>query len=352
MRSVAVQRDAGAAPEEKRNCMKDVCSGPARWRLARAAVALLALAACTPSSPPPAVRVGTIGSIDELPLFVIQERALDGKHGLRLETSTHPSGARIIEAMAAGSLDAAWSVGTVPLLDAAERGVVPGRIVAVATNAVADPERPGIGVVVAPTVDDWRNLGGKLIGVYAVNSLGGAALRARLNHERVESYRLVEIALPNLGLALAGGAVAAVAMPEPFVTQSTLRNDGKLLGWVIGGPPLERMVYTVLGMRSQFVRERREVTKAVLRAHLDAVAWINANPEQARMLMARRLGISDDLGRRLRLLSWPPDGRHDAVLFSAMQGVLIEIGLVGAPIPASRVFDSGALEDVLGERQR
>lgn len=312
----------------------------------------LVLAGCSSPATPAVVRVATIGTVDELPMFVVQDQGLDRAHGLRVELYSHPGGARILDAMAADTLDFAWSVGTVPFLAAAERGLVPGQVVAVAINALTDPQHPGIGVVVGPGINAWSDLRAQLIGVYVVNSLGGAALVARLDREGARDFRLLEVALPNLGLALAGGTVAAVAMPEPFLTQSILRGDGKLLDWVIGGAPLPRMVYTVVVARAHFLREQRPIVKALLRAHLDAVRWIDANPARARAIMARRLGISDELGQRIHLVHWPPDGRNDAALFLAMQDVLVQGGVLKAPIPADRVYDPAALEDVLRERGR
>jgi len=317
------------------------------WPLA---IALGVLASCSASSPITTLRVGTIDSIDELPLFVIQEQRLDRKYGLHLKTSGQGAGARIIEALAEGSLDAGWAVGTVPLLIAAEAGIVPQRVVAVATNAFADSDRPGIGVVVTPMVFGWRDLNGSLIATYAPSSLGGAAITVQLRREGIQGYRFVQIALPNLGLALASGLVTAAAMPEPFLTQSLQRGDGKLLGWVIGGPPLERMVYAALAVRAQLYREQREAVYGLLRAHLDAVQWINANPERARSIVARRLGITDELGRQISLLRWPLDGRYDPQLFTTMQDILVEARLLRAPIPAPQIFDTTALEAVLKDR--
>jgi NitT/TauT family transport system substrate-binding protein len=316
------------------------------------ALVVVVFAACSSPTPAAIVRVGTLGSMEELAMFVIQERGLDARHRLRLETTPYPGGARIIDAMAGGSIDFSWSVGTVPLLVAAEQGVVPERAVAVAVNTFADPERPGVAVVAAPSIEGWRALDGALIGVYAVNSLGGAAARARLAREGVRDYRFVEIGMTNLGLALASGTVSAAAMPEPFVTQSILRGDGRLLGWVIGGAPLDRMVYTVITARTAFYREQRPLVTALLRAHLDAVDWINANPGPAGVLVARRLGITDELGRRVHLLRWPRDGRNDPSLFMTMQDVFVQAGVLGAPIPAARVFDVTALDNVLRASRR
>jgi ABC-type nitrate/sulfonate/bicarbonate transport system substrate-binding protein len=112
------------------------------------------------------------------------------------------------------------------------------------------------------------------------------------------------------------------------------------------------MVYTVVTVRTSFYRAHGETVKAMLRAHLDAVQWINANQDASRAIMARRLGITDELGRRISLTAWPADARHDPPLFTAMQEVLMEGGLLGSMVPAERVFDRTALDAVLRERRR
>ena len=63
--------------------------------------------------------------------------------------------------------------------------------------------------------------------------------------------------------------------------------------------------------------------------------------------MARRLGITEELGRRVHLLRWPRDARNDPTLFMTMQEVFVQAGVLGAPIPATRVFDLAVLDDIL-----
>lgn len=323
-----------------------------RGGLGTAVVLSLALVtlACGRASAPVTLRVGLLGTTDDLPYHVMQAQGLDRRHGLRLELSTWPGGAQIIEALAAGKLDVSSSVGTVPVLTAAVNGVVPDTVVVVAGNNVADPDHQSVAILVGSDIRGWADLAGGFIGVHNPNSLAGAAAIARLRQEGVTGHRFTTIALPNLGLAVAGRSVAAAAMNEPFATQAVLRGDGRLLAWVIGGPPFERMVFTVTVVRTELYRRQKEVIRALLRAFLGAVAWIDAHPGESRAMIAARLGITDELGQKIAMLRWPLDGRVDRRLLVEQQAVLREAGVLSRVVPADQVVDETALDEVLRER--
>ncbi len=322
-----------------------------RWLTLAAAVAVVA--GCVgPASPPVIkIRAGYFTTQDFLPYFVMQDQGFDRAQGLQLEMTTFAGGAGVISAMVAGSIDLGGAIGSVPLLSAAERGLVPDTIVVVAANNMADEDHRAVAVVAAPSVQSWRDLTGRRIAVNARDSVAAAAVVGRLRLEGIADYTLVEIPFANMGLAVAGGNVAAAGMAEPFVTQSLLRGDGGLLGWVMGGgPPFTRAPFTVIVVSSDFHRKRPEGVKAYLRAHLQAVRWINANVEPARVLLARRLDLTREVGARLNLLRYPGDARDDPASLDAMQSLLVETRFLKTPIPARRLYDETLLEQVLAER--
>jgi CheY-like chemotaxis protein len=127
---------------------------------------------------------------------------------------------------------------------------------------------------------------------------------------------------------------AGASMNEPYLTQSLLRGDGKLLDWVVGGPPLERTEFTVNVFSAGFRRRNPEGVKAFLRAHLAAVRWINDHPDEARLVLARRLNLSADVARKMNLLHWPVDARTDPALLDRTQQVLLRAGLLQRPVDA------------------
>lgn len=215
-------------PESMRNHRRRLLFGSIAALAVVAAVALVAVAACggPTSAPHVTLRIGLLQTQGSLPYFVMQEQGFDRKNGLRFEETVYPGGETAIDAMVAGAIDMSPTVGTVPLLAAAQSGLVPDKVVAVATNYFADREHPGIGVLVAHSVQGWKDLEGKKIGISARNSIAGAAVGVRLMQEGVSGYSFVEIPFSNQGLAVAGGNVAAASMNEPYLTQSLLRGDG------------------------------------------------------------------------------------------------------------------------------
>lgn len=315
-------------------------------------ITAVSLAAC--SLPKPAqqftLRIGVLPTQDSLPYFVMQEQGFDKKNGIQFVETMYPSGAAIIDAIVAGSLDVGAAIGSVPVLSAAERGLIPDKVIPVAANNFADSSHPGVGVIAAASVTSWQDLKGRQIAVHAVDSLHSASIKGRLEQEGVSDYKLVEISFANIGLAVAGGNVAAATMSEPFLTQSLLRKDGKLLGWVIGGPPFEKMEFTMIGFSANMYRNNPQAVKAFLRAQLQAVKWIDQNPDGARIILGKRLDLSSDVRQKINLLRFSADGRNDPALLESMQPVLVETGLLKAPIPVSQLYDETLLNEVLSER--
>lgn len=332
--------------------MSRIAGSFARMGMA-ALVVVVSLAVCgRPPTPGPQIklRFGFFPVPDYLPYFIIKGQGLDKKNGLQLEERPYSGGSAILEAMVAGAVDAAY-VGSVPLLSAAERGLIPRAVVPVAAGAFADPDHPLLGVLAANSVNRWKDLEGQQIGVINRNSIDSAAIQGRLQWEGVRSYTLVEISPPNRGLAIAGGNVAAATMVEPFLTQSLIRGDGKLLGWIIGGPPFEHMETTLVVFSARFYRSRPQAVKGFLRAHLQAVRWIRLNPDETRSVLARRLKLLQEVVQKAYLPRWPLEARNDPALLEEMQRVLVKVGMLEAAIPASRLYDETLLKEVLAEKR-
>ena len=324
--------------------------------LATATIALLltaiALTGCEKPPPTPVtLRIAVFQSIDFLPYYVIQDQGFDKKNGLRFEATQVAGGAAVIDAIAAGTVDMGSHAGITPVLVAVERGLIPEKVVAVAANAFADRDHRGVGVIAAHTVRSWKDLEGKQIGVVDRNSVNAAVMDARLKQEGVRGYSYVHLLMSNQGLAVAGGNVAAAAMIEPYVTQSLLRGDGKLLDWIVGGPPLERMQFGSIVFSAEFHRRNPEGVKAFLRANLAAVRWINEHPDEARLVLVRRLNLSAEVASKVNLFHWPMDARSDPALNDRTQQLLLETGTLKRPVDISRLHDETLLAEVLKEKR-
>lgn len=316
-------------------------------------VALTILVACEPPPPGPPVmlRIAVFQSIDFLPYYVLQDQGFDRKNGVRFDETPVAGGAAVIDAIASGAVDMGPHAGITPVLVAAARGLIPDKVVPVAANAFADSEHRGVGVLVAHSVQRWKDLEGKQIGVVDRNSVNAAAMDARLKQEGVRDYSYVHMLMPNQGLAVAGGNVSAAAMIEPYITQSLLRGDGKLLDWVVGGPPLQRMQFGAIVFSADFHRHNPDGVKAFLRAHLAAVKWIHDHPDEARLVLARRLNLSPDVARKVNLFRWPIDARSDPALNDQTQQVLLRTGTLKRPLDTRALHDETLLTEVLKEKR-
>lgn len=317
-----------------------------------ALLTVIVLTSCNPSKPAPQfkLRIGILTTQNVLPYFVMQEQGFAKRHGLQFVETSYPGGGPIIEAITTGSLDVG-AIGSTPILFAAERGLIPDKIVPVAANDFADPDHPGAGVLVAHSINGWKDLKGQQIAINVKGSLTDIATKVRLQQEGISGYNLVEIPIANEGLAVAGGNVAAATMVEPYLTQSLLRKDGKLLGWVIGGPPFKRIPFTMIVFSTNFYRNNPQAVKAYLRAHLQAAKWINQNLADARAILGKCQNLSGEVSQKMNLLRFSQDGRNDPALLENMQPLLVKANLLKAAIPASQLYDETLLKEVLAEKR-
>jgi len=319
-----------------------------------ALLTVIVLTACAPAKPAQefTLRIGLVGTLSSLPYYVMRDQGFDKQNGLVITETFYQSAGPIFSAIAEGSLDGSSSGGTINILQAAQDGIVPDKIIVVSANSFADPEHPILGVMVANSVSNWKDLEGQCIGVVSKTTSFAAALAARLMQEGITNYTMVEISASNTGLAIAGGNIVAGVMVEPYVTQSLLRRDGKLLGWIMGGSPFERMEYTANIFNTEVVRNNPGAVKAYLRAHMEACRWIEKNPDAARVILGKYLSLTPEVVKNVKMMSWPPDMRNDPILLESMQPVLVKASLLKALIPVQKLYDETLLEEVLKERKK
>jgi ABC-type nitrate/sulfonate/bicarbonate transport system substrate-binding protein len=104
-----------------------------------------ALTGCGEEIPPRTdIRIGVFQVQDVLPYFVMQQEGFDTRNGLHFLEHSFAGGAAALQAMADGSLDVCPAVAIVVVLAAAERGLVPSKVMLVAANDLADPDHPGV----------------------------------------------------------------------------------------------------------------------------------------------------------------------------------------------------------------
>jgi len=315
-------------------------------------VTALSVSACAPQQPvqQSELRIGYIATQSCLPYLVIQEKGLDKKYGIHLMGTQYPSGEALNSDLASGKIDAGIT-GTVSVINAAETGLIPDTMIPVAACNFVDQDNPYMAILASNSINSWQDLKGKPIATNAFFSPTTAAIKGRMQIEGVTDYKLVIMSLANMGLAVAGETISAAALVEPYLTQSLMRKDGKLLGWVGGGPPFEKMEVTMLVFNSSYYRANPKAAKAFMGAFLDALEIIHKEPGEARLMLGRKLNLSGDVTQKMWMIAFSPDGRNDASILESMQIVMINAGMLKALIPANKLYDETLLNEVLSERK-
>ena len=95
----------------------------------------------------------------------------------------------------------------------------------------------------------------------------------------------------------------------------------------------------------------RRAVKAFLRAYLQALQWINKNPDEGRLILAQALNLSPEVTQKMKLLRLSSNGRNDPALLEGMQPLLIDIGMLKKRIPANKLYDETLLNEVLAEKR-
>ncbi len=308
---------------------------------------LFVLVSCSRPEPPVSIRVGVTLTVDVLPYLVMREKGFDRAVGLRVTETNYAGGAAVVEAIANHLVDVGPSVGSVVVIASADRGIIPSVMTPVASESVSDLKHPGMGLLVSKSVTEFHQLEGQYIATNTRNSLGGIMLSGRLMHESVSSYKVVEMPFANQGLAVAGGNVAGATLPEPYLTQSLRRGDGRLLDWLTGEPPFARIPYTLVCFRTDFLKKKPEGAEKFLRAYLRAVKWTVQHEREARTILGKKLSIAEDVAQNMYLLEWPADGRNDPALLLPLETEMKDLGMIRDIVLPQKLYDESYLDRVL-----
>jgi sulfonate transport system substrate-binding protein len=246
------------------------------------------------------VRLGYFPNLTHATAIVGVERGLFAKElgpGVTLTTPTFNAGPAAIEALFSGAIDAAY-VGPNPAINAFVKSK--GEAVRVVAGATSG----GAFLVVDPVIGSAADLKGRRVASPQLGNTQDVALRAWLASQglRIEltGKSEVEIVPQENGQTLdafKSRQIAGAWVPEPWASRLILEGGGKVLVDERDLWPERAYVTTHLLVRTGFLKGRPERVKALLRAHVDAGAWLAAHPDEARSLVNG--SIAKITGRRL-----------------------------------------------------
>ena len=262
--------------------------------LVRALAALAVLSGCSAEPDAPAsVRLGYFANVTHAPALVGLEQGFFAEAlgaDAQLETRSFNAGPEAVEALFSDALDIAY-IGPNPAINAfAQSQGEAIRIVAGATSG-------GAALVVAPSITSPAQLRGSKLATPQLGNTQDVALRAWLKKQglsaNLEGGGDVSIAPQANAQTLEtfrAGVVQGAWVPEPWSTRLVLEGGGAVLVDERSLWPGGRFVTTHVIVRAQFLKERPALVEKVLRAHLRAVDFVNAEPAAARQRVNAAIG--------------------------------------------------------------
>ncbi|SMB90891.1 ABC transporter substrate-binding protein [Deinococcus hopiensis] len=248
------------------------------------------------------VRLGYFPNLTHAPALVGLERGTFQKAlgKAKLDAKEFVSGTTLMEAFAAGQIDIAY-VGPGPAINGAARGM-PLQLVAGASEAGAVLiARKGSGI------KTYKDLAGKRVAVPSLGNTQDISLRHILKEQGLKAANdggnvtVTPVPPADVIAAFAAGRVDATLVPEPW--GAALQAQGHtLIGtektvWRSGQYPT-----TVVIVNTKFAQANPDLVANFLKAHGDAVAFLNKSPAAAQTAVNRALEKSTGQKLDLRVL--------------------------------------------------
>ncbi|HZS01916.1 MAG TPA: ABC transporter substrate-binding protein [Chloroflexota bacterium] len=318
-------------------------------------------AATAPASPavppePTLVRMGVLGVLADLPVYLADQRGYLREQGLTLQTEQFRSGAEMFPALATGQLQAGWTAPTAALFNAYAADV---DVPIVASYGRTDRDRNNVIFVVGggSAVQDPRDLQGRTIAInsratisylYADRALRRAGLT-------LGDVAIEELPFPDMPPALASGKIDAAQLIDPFATMLILSGAARPLarGYDVAGEHDPGM----LQFAPDFARQRAVATrylKALLLAGRDYATGLVYGQEPLRQevlgVLRDQFRIQNDaLLDQLGFTGPNPNGRVSLNGLRESQDFFVAQGLVSRPVVIERMVDNSFVDAVLAD---
>lgn len=236
------------------------------------------------------VRIGYLPITDASPLLVAHARRLFEAQGLKVEPPRlFRSWAQIVEAFMAGQVNVVHLLS--PMTVWARYGSkFPAKV-------VAWNHTSGSALTVAPDVKAVKDLGGRKVAIpfwYSIHNVvlqhllrenGLVAVTRPTGDLKPNEVALTILPPPDMGNALATGAIAGFIVAEPFNAAAETSGVGRILRFT--GDVWREHACCVVTMHERDLRDRPEWSQKVVDAVVGAQRWLREHRGEAAVLLSR-----------------------------------------------------------------
>ncbi len=278
------------------------------------------------------VRAAYIPVVTWLPAWVAKDKGLFEKHGLDVSL-TATQNVSVLPGTLGRQFDLAPA--TPPDLIKAQAGGLD--VVAVAGEAIEIRDNPSTHVIVRADspVHSMQELKGKVVATPTLGAVIHVSLLHSLKKNGIDpaSIRAVEVPFPNMADQLKAGNVDAVEALEPFAGQLLAAGNRS-----IGDPLLsvgEEVLYPFWIAQGKWAESHRKVIEAWVASLQEAKEVIDANPGEARAIMAKYTRLPTPIVEKIPF----PTYRFSLKMqdFAVWVSVLKDLGQISRDIDENRL---------------
>jgi NitT/TauT family transport system substrate-binding protein len=240
------------------------------------------------------VRIGYLPITDAAPLLIAHHNGYFEKAGLKSETPRlFRSWAQLAEAFISGQINVVHLLSPMTVW-ARFNSNIPAKVVA--WNHIN-----GSAVTVAPTVNDWSDLGGKRVAIPFWYSIHNVVLQSLLRQQGLkvktqesgdlapDEVLLVVMAPSDMLPALAAGSISGYIVAEPFNAAAEIMGVGKILRFT--GDAWQDHACCTVFMHERDLNERPEWSQGVVDGIVQAQLWIDNNRLETAGILSRESGF-------------------------------------------------------------
>ena len=249
-----------------------------------------ALAALTTVQAQTKVNIGYSPAADFTPVFAAKDKGFFEKRGLDATLTRIPLASNIPAAIVSGSLQIGMGTGSM-LVQTAEAGL--GLVAS--TGASRFQKANSVVSLVARSGESIKSAGdlkGKKVGVPGLNSMLHVMLQKWLldNNVALAQVTMVEAPFPQMSDMLKGGTLDAAIAIEPFRSRIVSANTGyKVADYVT--EIQDNMLAAFWMAKSDWAQANPKAIQAFREAYDEALAWCLQNPDEAKALQVKYLGV-------------------------------------------------------------
>jgi len=274
------------------------------------------------------LRFGVLPDASSLPFQVAEAEGLFAAQGLKVELTLFQSAVERDAAFQAGQID-----GTIGDILAAALAVDHG--FGVKITSVCDGR---FGLVVAPgsQARTPKDLAGQPIGV-SLHTIIHYFVDTTLTQAGVPASQVRYLAVPKLPVRLemlAGGQLAAAAMPEPLLSVAQARG-GQVIATSEGNPSAASVVL----FSDAYLGAHRATLQAFYAAVDQASARINAKADAYRDFLVQKVRFPAAIRDSYRFDTYTPAHLPEAAAVTRVLGWLKDQALITGPLTAPQLLD-------------